>query len=276
MVDERASGDGSAGGVPSALPRGRHLGARAATLEFAGISKSFRRPGTAGDLSVLSDVSLRLEPGSFVCIVGPSGCGKTTLLRIANKLIEPDGGRVLIGGSDVYEPGRDVAMVYQNYGLFPWQTVARNVAFGLRMRGERRATEKILPILERVGLVDFRDYYPHQISGGMQQRVGLARALAVQPRVLLMDEPFAAVDALTREQMQQMLLSLWYAEPLTVVFVTHDIGEAVFLADRVVVMGHGGRIMADTQVAIPRPRTQEARISSEFFEAERAIRKALG
>lgn len=256
--------------LPAAADQGR-----AASLEFVSISKSFRR-GIAPPLPVLQNVSISIEAGSFVCIVGPSGCGKTTLLRIANRIIRPDSGKVLADNSEDYQPGRTLAMVYQNYGLFPWQTVASNVAFGLKMRHEREIDTRIRPYLERVGLEAFGDYYPHEISGGMAQRVGLARALAVQPRVLLMDEPFAAVDALTREQLQQMLLSIWYADPLTVVFVTHDIGEAIYLGDRIIVLGNGGIIMADELVEIPRPRNTDVRTSPAFIAAERAVRKALG
>lgn len=245
----------------------------AASIEFISVAKAFTRGQNV--LPVLDDVSLTIEAGSFVCIVGPSGCGKTTLLRVANRIVKPDRGMVRVGESESYVPGRDIAMVYQNYGLFPWQTVERNVALGLRLRREKNASAKIRPDLERVGLADFATFYPHELSGGMQQRVGIARALALRPRVLLMDEPFAAVDALTREQLQQMLLSIWQSDRMTVIFVTHDIGEAVHLADRIIVMGRGGRIAADFLVTTPRPRTAESRTSAGFIEAERIARRTL-
>lgn len=248
---------------------------QAARLSFARIYKSY--PAANGqDLVVLDDVSLELGAGNFTSVVGPSGCGKSTLLRIAVRSVRADAGEVCLQDTQQYEPGRDIVMMYQNYGLFPWQTVLRNVAFGLRMRKDRQADEKARAYLDKVGLARVADYYPHQLSGGMQQRVGLARALACEPRVLLMDEPFAAVDAHTREELQEMLLELWQQQTMTIMFVTHDIGEALYLGDRVVVMGRDpGRVVKDITVHLGRPRGSETRVSDDFVAYERAVREAL-
>ena len=181
-----------------------------------------------------------------------------------------------VDGSERYATGKDIAMVFQNYGLFPWQTVQRNVSFGLRVQHGRGAAPRAQPYLARVGLERFVSFYPHELSGGMQQRVGLARALACAPRVLLLDEPFAAVDAMTREELQNLVLEVWNEQQMTALFVTHDIGEAVYLADRVIVMGAGpGRIIADIPIPLPRPRGPETRLSEAFGDLERSVRKAL-
>lgn len=245
-----------------------------ASLDFRSLNKTFTR-GTE-KLNVLRDVSLSIKPGTFVCIVGPSGCGKTTMLRIATRLVTADSGVVEVDGSERYATGKDVAMIFQNYGLFPWQTVQRNVSFGLRVQHGKNAEHRAQPYLARVGLDRFGSFYPHELSGGMQQRVGLARALACAPRVLLLDEPFAAVDAMTREELQNLVLEVWSEQRMTALFVTHDIGEAVYLADRVVVMGAGpGRIVADIPIPLPRPRGPNTRLTDEFGELERDVRKAL-
>jgi NitT/TauT family transport system ATP-binding protein len=245
-----------------------------ASLDFRSVNKTFSRGSER--FNVLRDVSLSIEAGTFVCIVGPSGCGKTTLLRIAMRIVTADSGDVLVDASERYGTGKDVAMVFQNYGLFPWQTVERNVSFGLRVQRAKDAVRRAQLYLARVGLERFGSFYPHQLSGGMQQRVGLARALACGPRVLLMDEPFAAVDAMTREELQGLVLEVWREQRMTALFVTHDIGEAVYLADRVIVMGAGpGRIVADIPIPLPRPRGSETRLTEEFGALERNIRKAL-
>ncbi|MGH3069387.1 MAG: ABC transporter ATP-binding protein [Streptosporangiaceae bacterium] len=207
---------------------------------------------------VLEDVSLQVEAGQFVCIVGPSGCGKTTLLRMMAGLAEVDHGQVRIGGAPVAGPNRRVAVVFQHFGLFPWKTVQRNVALPLhlakteRAESERRVSEAI----RTVGLSGHEHKYPAQLSGGMKQRAGLARALATAPDVLLMDEPFAAVDAQVREVLQEDLLALRERLRQTIVFITHSIDEAITLGDRIIVMGtRPGRIVRDVLVPIEQPRT---------------------
>jgi len=209
-----------------------------------------------GLVRALSDVSFDVRPGEFVSLVGPSGCGKTTLLRIINGLIAPEEGSVTVMGQKP-EPGPDLAMVFQSARLLPWRSVAGNIEFALELRGhdktERR--QRALALLGAVGLRDFADAYPHQLSGGMQQRVGLARALAVEPKVLLMDEPFAALDAMTREVLRKELLQMWARQRMAIVFVTHDIDEAVYLSQRVVLLRpRPGRIDEVVDVTLPEPR----------------------
>lgn len=211
----------------------------------------------AGALAV-SDASLEIRPGEFVCLLGPSGCGKSTLMNAVAGFVEPTTGSVLVDGKPVEGPGLDRGMVFQQHSLFPWKTVVDNVAFGPLMarrgRDEARATAR--SFLEMVGLSAYGHRFPSMLSGGMKQRVGIARALANYPSVLLMDEPFGALDAQTRLVMQENLLQIWSEFGITVIFVTHDIDEAVFLADRVVVMSASpGRLIADIPVDLPRPRS---------------------
>ena len=247
-------------------------------LDVAGLCKSFAAPTGVPDarpLNVLRDVSLGVAPGEFVCVLGASGCGKTTLIRAIARLTEHDAGEIRVAGEAAYRPGTDVCMVFQNHGLFPWLTAIDNVAYGLKVRGVslRERLDTSTRYLDLMGLTGFRDHYPHQLSGGMQQRIGIARALACEPRVLLMDEPFAAVDAQTRERLQSELLALWQRTQMTIVFVTHSIDEAVYLADRIVVMGRNpGRIASTIDVGLERPRQRE---SIEYVTRARAVRAAL-
>ncbi len=211
-----------------------------------------------GTLQVLDGLDLAVDEAEAVCILGPSGCGKTTLLRAIDGLIALDGGRVLVDGVPVAGPRRNVAMVFQQFGLFPWKTVAENVGYGAGLAGlapaERRA--RVRRYIDLVGLAGFERAYPYQLSGGMQQRVGLARALAVEPDILLMDEPFGSVDALTREILQDELLRIWEASRRTMVFITHSIEEAIALGDRVVILSERpGRVRETLTVDIPRPRS---------------------
>ncbi len=205
-----------------------------------------------------ADVSLSVADGEFVAIVGPSGCGKTTLLNVVAGLLPYDEGRLTIGGETVNGPGTNRSMVFQNASLLPWRTVAGNVRYGMEMQrrfDDERIDQRTREMIRLVGLANFEDRYPSQISGGMQQRVNLGRALATDPEVLLMDEPFAALDAQTREFMQAELLKIWHKSRKMVLFITHQIDEAVFLADRVVVMGtRPGRIKQEFHVDFPRPR----------------------
>lgn len=244
----------------------------AALLTARGVSKRFRAP--MGEVVALDGVDLVVEEGEFVCLVGPSGCGKSTLLLIVAGLERPTCGEVLLDGRPIEGPGPDRGMVFQRDCLFPWLTVLENVQFGLQLRanrsglsdGRRKAyLERTERLLEAVGLGAFKTAYPKQLSGGMRQRVALVRALAIQPRVLLMDEPFGALDAQTREEMQELLLDLCRIHGTTVLFVTHDVEESVFLADRVLVMqAHPGRIVAEVAVPLPRPRRLEMRLEPEF------------
>ncbi|NLL36277.1 MAG: ABC transporter ATP-binding protein [Fretibacterium sp.] len=223
-------------------------------LSLKGVSKVFRNGGDV--LEVLSGVSCDIMEGEQVCLLGRSGCGKSTLLRIVAGFLLPDAGHVEIGGERITAPGSDRCMVFQEDALFPWLTVRENVAFGARRKMPRGTLDsEVNRYLEKVGLASFGDYLPRQISGGMQQRVALARVLILRPRVLLMDEPFGALDALTRREMHKLFLSLMKETNGTSLFVTHDVEEAVTLADRILVMSRTpGRIRADIPVALCRPR----------------------
>ncbi|MGA2392679.1 MAG: ABC transporter ATP-binding protein [Candidatus Lustribacter sp.] len=219
---------------------------RNVTHRFGGANKP--------SLPVLDDVSLTVAPGTFVSLLGPSGCGKTTLLRIMDGLVQPTSGQIFIDGSQVRKPGRDRAMVFQEFNLLPWRTALHNIEFALKLHGvpasERRS--RAIEALRRVGLEKFAGFYPHQLSGGMKQRVGLARALSTNPRYLLMDEPFGALDPLVREVMQIDLLKLLDAEQRTIVFVTHSVDEAVFLSDRVIIFrAHPGAILKTLDIDLP-------------------------
>jgi NitT/TauT family transport system ATP-binding protein len=215
----------------------------------------------------------------FVCLLGPSGCGKTTLIRIIAGLIRADRGEILVENKPVAAPGRDRCMVFQQFGLLPWRTVLANVEFGLEIEGvpreERQAVAR--QYLELVGLNGFEKYYPHQISGGMQQRVGIARALSKKPDILLMDEPFGAVDAQTREQLQEELLKIWTKTKNTVIFVTHSIDESIYLSDRVIIMqARPGRIKEDVKIDLPRPRWEgDVKADPRFAELRARIRESL-
>jgi NitT/TauT family transport system ATP-binding protein len=237
-------------------------------IEIQDIGRSFRtRDG--GTFKALEDVSFSVQDKEFFSIIGPSGCGKTTLLKMAAGLARPTSGQILIDGQAVTGPGDDRAMVFQQFVLLPWADVLTNVGFGLEMRGMSRkeSREAARPFLERVGLTRFSEHYPHELSGGMQQRVGLARALAVAPDILLMDEPFGALDAQTRQLMQEDLMRLWDSEQKTVIFVTHSMEEAAYLSDRVLVMDtHPGRVREILDVPLPRPRDESVRRSSTFSD----------
>jgi ABC-type nitrate/sulfonate/bicarbonate transport system ATPase subunit len=239
-----------------------------AKLVVSGVSRRFPPVGRHGTATeALAPVDLAVPENDFVCILGPSGCGKSTLLRIIAGLDRPTRGMVALDGRPVTEPGADRGMVFQSYTLFPWLTVLENVCFGLREKGLARGEQRHIAkgFIDKVGLSGFESHYPKQLSGGMQQRTAIARALATRPEVLLLDEPFGALDNQTRALMQELLLKIWEAERTTVLFVTHDIEEAIFLGARVLVMSaRPGRIKAEVPVTLPHPRHYTMKTSSEF------------
>lgn len=248
-----------------------------AKLSVNGVRKSFAAKGRKV-VTALEDTTFSCREGEFVTIVGPSGCGKSTLLRIVAGLEEPSAGSVFVDGKEVRGPGADRGMVFQSYTLFPWLKVIDNIAFGLKLKGvgaeERRRVA--LQYLEKIGLSEFADAYPAELSGGMKQRVAIARALANDPEVLLMDEPFGALDAQTRLIMQELLLSVWEGAEKTVLFVTHDVEEAIFMADRVLVMSaRPGRVKEDIEVPLPRPRSYEVKTEPAFLELRRHLTALL-
>jgi NitT/TauT family transport system ATP-binding protein len=220
-----------------------------------------------GDLTVFQDIDLTIKDREIVSIVGPSGCGKTTLLRTVDGLTRLDSGSVTIDGKPVDGPSPGVSMVFQHFGLFPWKNVYNNVSYGLKLaRAPKERIAEVVPeYIKMVGLAGFEKAFPHQLSGGMQQRAGLARALAVEPQVLLMDEPFSAIDAQTREVLQFELLRIWESRPIAMMFVTHSIEEAVLMGDRVVVLkGRPSHIHEVIDVGIPHPRSRDTLKSARF------------
>ncbi len=242
------------------------------------LSVTYTMARTGKTLTAVQDVSFDVAPGKFVALIGPSGCGKTTILNAVAGLQPIRRGRIRLDGDEVARPGRERAMVFQAPALLPWRTVVGNVAYGLELQGVKRAMAQATArrYIEMVGLRGFEESYPHELSGGMQQRANLARALAVEPQVLLFDEPLAALDAQTREKMQLELQRIWLQSRVTALFVTHQISEAILLADRVLVMTAGpGRIRADLPVSLPRPRSQHDRTAPAFVALEAAIREAL-
>ncbi|MBM3527816.1 MAG: ABC transporter ATP-binding protein [Alphaproteobacteria bacterium] len=236
------------------------------------------RPPNRGPVRALQGFDIDVREGEFLSIVGPSGCGKSTFLNVLLGLIKPDSGDLTLGGKPIAGPGTDRAMVFQEFGLLPWRTVQSNVELGLELKGmpagDRRTISQRL--IEMVGLRGFESHYPHELSGGMKQRVGLARALATDPDVLLMDEPFAALDAQTRDLMQVELLRIWQEAKKTVLFVTHQIEEAIYLSDRVMVMTkRPGQAKKLFPIDLPRPRDYEMRVTPEFNELKFAIWQSL-
>lgn len=250
-------------------------------VEVQQISKTFQKlvKDKPMEVKALAEVDFSIRENEFVSIIGPSGCGKTTLLRIIDGLIPCDGGQVIINGKKVTAPGPDRAVVFQTFALLPWRTVLANVEFSLELRqvSKEERTRIARTYLERMGLSEFEGHFPHELSGGMQQRAGLARALAVNPLILLMDEPFGSVDAQTRQLLQEELLELWQREKKTVIFVTHSMDEAVYLSDRVVIMTpRPGRVAEILNVPLPRPRTDnDVRRSREFVELTNYIWESL-
>jgi len=236
-------------------------------LEVSDLRKSYTKNGST--LAILDVPSFAVREGEFVTVIGPSGCGKSTFLHMMGGFIGADSGVIRVYGKEVREPGPDRGMMFQEFALFPWKTVAGNVAWGLETLGYARKDidETVQRYLEITGLADFRNHYPAELSGGMKQRVALARVLAFNPKVLLMDEPFGALDAQTREIMQEEVTRLWERTKKTIVFVTHDIEEAVYLGDRVVVLtARPGRIREEVRIELPRPRSLEIKKSMQCHE----------
>lgn len=248
---------------------------RAVILDVDRLSKTF--DSAKGQVRALEAIDFKVHRREFVCVIGPSGCGKSTLIRILAGLEPKTSGKVLLDGKPVAKPGSDRGMVFQSYSLFPWLTVRGNVMFGPRMKGMSRveAATEADQWLEIVGLSRFANAYPHQLSGGMRQRVAIARALVNQPRILLMDEPFAALDAQTRARMQHHLLEVWKNIDITILFITHDLDEAIYLADRILVLkAHPGRVNMLVNVPLPRPRTA-TQFSEEGFMATKRLVEEL-
>jgi NitT/TauT family transport system ATP-binding protein len=248
--------------------RFRKIKQRPVVLEVKDLTKRF------GDTLALDKVSFEVHRREFVCVVGASGCGKSTLVRLLAGLEQPTSGQLLLDGKEVDGPGADRGMVFQGYTLFPWLTVKENVMFGPKMKGMSReaAREEADQWLSLVSLESFAESYPHQLSGGMKQRVAIARALANSPRILLMDEPFGALDAQTRAQMQRHLLHIWKNADVTIVFITHDLDEAIYLADRILVLKpRPGRVAELLEVPVSRPRGTEQFQSAEFLATRRRL-----
>ncbi|MBC7415263.1 MAG: ABC transporter ATP-binding protein [Herminiimonas sp.] len=260
---------------PEVAARFARLHQREVILEVKNLSKRFI--GAKGETDALRDVSFKVHRREFVCVIGPSGCGKSTLIRILAGLETHSAGDVLLDGKPVKGPGPERGMVFQGYSLFPWLTVKRNVMFGPEMNGSSRTMAEVhaREWLALVGLSDFADAYPHELSGGMRQRVAIARALVNEPRVMLMDEPFGALDAQTRAKMQAHLLDIWRNVDITVFFITHDLDEAIYLADRILVFkAHPGELQEIIEVPVPHPRSA-AQVGSPEFRATKARLEAL-
>ena len=239
-------------------------------IEIKNICKSFE--GKNKNLSVLKDINLTIKDGELICLLGPSGCGKTTLLRLIAGLEKPSSGEIIANGEVVKKPSGDRAVIFQQYSLFPWLTVLQNVTFGLEMTKKGSKAENIAAAeryLTSVGLIDFKDSYPHELSGGMKQRVAIIRSLLNHSPILLMDEPFSAVDMQTRHKLQEQLIGVWKRFENTIVFVTHDVDEAVYLADKIVILDKNpGRIARIVDVDIERPRKRD---SKEFIKLQESI-----
>jgi len=246
-------------------------------ISFQNVRKTFDIAGHTA-FTALEGLSLDIEDGEFITVVGPSGCGKSTAMNIAAGLTPPSSGQVLVDGVPVKGPGPERGVIFQQYALFPWLTVRQNVEFGLKLSGQKKDERRKIAdhFIGLVGLSEFADALPKTLSGGMKQRCAIARAYAVNPKILLMDEPFGALDALTRVQLQDQLLAMWSKERRTVMFITHDVDEAVYLASRVVVMAaRPGRLHKIVNVDLPYPRTEEMRLSPAFSELRNEVWRAV-
>ncbi|MBU0944136.1 MAG: ABC transporter ATP-binding protein [Proteobacteria bacterium] len=261
---------------PTVADRFNRLKQRQVILEAENISKIF--PTEQGDITALADISFKAYRREFLSVIGPSGCGKSTLIRILSGLESASEGQVLLDGKPVDQPGPERGMVFQGYTLFPWLTVKKNVMFGLEVAGksQTQARAEALQWIEMVGLEEFVDHYPAQLSGGMKQRVAIARALANQPRVLLMDEPFGALDAQTRARMQSYLMQIWRNVDITIIFITHDLDEAVYLSDRVLVLNaNPGTVQEMIEVPVAQPRSPKQHLNPEFLATKEHIESLI-
>ncbi len=241
-------------------------------LKVDSLKKNFQ--DREGEIVALGNISFSVHQREFICVIGPSGCGKSTLIRIIAGLEKQTSGSILLDSKPIDSPSSDRGMVFQNYTLFPWLTIKKNIMFGLIMSKTDRqeANTKAMNWLELVGLSEFSDLYPHQLSGGMKQRVAIARALATRPRILLMDEPFGALDAQTRAQMQSYLLQIWENIDITIIFITHDLEEAIYLADRIFVLGSSSNQLQEiVEIPVSRPRKPDQFLSTEFLATKKHL-----
>lgn len=258
--------------APEVKDRFDRLKQRPVTMEVKDLNKQF------GEVTALKDINLKIHKREFVCVIGPSGCGKSTLIRILAGLEQASSGQVLLNGEAVTEPGPERGMVFQGYTLFPWLTVKKNIMFGLLESGYDKGTaeSEAREWINLIGLTKFENSYPHQLSGGMKQRVAIARALANRPKVLLMDEPFGALDAQTRAKMQAYLLEIWKNIDITVFFITHDLDEAVYLADRILVLkANPGEVQEIVEVPVPQPRSPDQFMDPEFLATKQHIEELI-
>lgn len=261
---------------PEVRDRFERLKQRPVTMEVKGLTKRFK--GHHGEVTALNNIDLKIHKREFVCVIGPSGCGKSTLIRILAGLEQATEGQVLLDGKEVSKPGPERGMVFQGYTLFPWLTVKRNIMFGLLESGmdKNTAEAEARQWIGLIGLTRFENSYPHQLSGGMKQRVAIARALANKPKILLMDEPFGALDAQTRAKMQAYLMEIWKNIDITVFFITHDLDEAVYLADRILVLkANPGEIQELVEVPVPQPRHPDQFLSQEFLATKKHIEELI-
>ncbi len=261
---------------PEIAARFERIDKRKLVLDVKHLSKTYDSP--EGQTEVLRDINFGVHHREFICVIGHSGCGKSTLIRILSGLEEQTSGELIMDGEPVSGPGSDRGMVFQSYTLFPWLTVKRNIMFGLLRGGMSKAAaeQEALRWIDVVGLNEFEDHYPAQLSGGMKQRVAIARALANKPRILLMDEPFGALDAQTRTTMQAYLQQIWLNVEITIVFITHDLDEAIYLADRIIVLdAHPGRIQEIIDVPLPRPRTVDQLTQPRFLAVKRRLEELI-
>jgi NitT/TauT family transport system ATP-binding protein len=262
--------------TPEVAERLASIRERPTVMSLSGLTRHF--DSDEGTLTALDNIDFAVRSREFISVIGPSGCGKSTLIRLVAGLDAPSSGEIWIDDRPVTGPGADRGMVFQSYTLFPWLSVKRNVMFGLRMKGISRAQaeRKALEWLDVVGLADFAGHYPSQLSGGMKQRVAIARALANEPRILLMDEPFGALDAQTRCSMQSHLLRIWETVDITILFITHDLDEAIYLSDRIVVLGaHPGRVVEVIEVPVARERHPEQFLSGYFLATKKRLESLI-